>query len=108
TALPAQSLFPLVRSVLAWFGLALVSGCLLGWRLSWLVPAMAGSALTYWTSDDLAPWWDVAGPSTSLASAVVSVACLALGLGAYRLTAWRRRSLFAALRGAAVGSQRSV
>lgn len=97
----AIALHPLVlvimaRSWLAWFGLALVAGVILGWRLAWTLPALAATVLIYWgyqRGGDY-QWWEFsARPHDDFASLLISVALCAFGLTAYWSTPWRRRRL---------------
>ncbi|NIL59532.1 hypothetical protein [Salinispora arenicola] len=86
----------MARSWLAWFGLALISGSLLGWRLSWMLPSFVAVALWYWgtASSGQYQWWEFsARPSDDLPSHIISVVLLAAGLVMYAATPWRRRLL---------------
>ncbi|MGC5031646.1 hypothetical protein [Micromonospora sp. DT229] len=111
-ALTASQLFPMIRSLPTWFGLALLSGRVAGWRLAWVLPLTAGTMLIYLAPGDQNEWWDITEPTGTWAAYGLSLGCLLVGLGAYWLTAWRRRSLLAVLqrarqRGATLGKRRS-
>ncbi|MFV2097707.1 hypothetical protein ACFHW1_19865 [Micromonospora sp. LOL_014] len=84
----------IARSWLAWTGLALLSGMWLGWRLAWTGPALVAVILFYWGTSRQGEyfWWEfTARPGDDLASLLLSAAILAIGLGAYAATPWRRR-----------------
>lgn len=87
----------LARALPAWFGLALLSGRLLGWRLSWVLPWGVVSALIYWGFDGAARdyrWWEfTAQPIWHRPSLALSCGLLAVGLGAYASTPWRVSAL---------------
>ncbi len=86
------------RSALAWLGLALMSGRVLGWRLAWVLPVVVLSALVYWggsagDGEDWA-WWEFsARPGDDVPSLLLSAGLLACGLVAYAATPWRRKRL---------------
>lgn len=107
----ATTLHPLVlvimgRSWLAWWGVALVAGALLGWRLAWTLPAVMSVGFAYWGYHDGYRWWEFsARPHDDLPSLALSVGLLAAGLAAYAATPWRRRRL--ADRGSAIIRLRS-
>ncbi|QOC94174.1 hypothetical protein [Micromonospora craniellae] len=82
------------RSWIAWFGLALIAGAILGWRLAWTLPSGTALVLWYWgySGNQHYQWWEFsARPHDDLPSLVLSVALLAAGLAAYAATPWRRR-----------------
>ncbi|MFC4149038.1 hypothetical protein ACFO0M_22520 [Micromonospora mangrovi] len=84
----------MARSWIAWFGLALLAGAVLGWRLAWTLPATVAVVLSYWgyTGGQQYRWWEfTARPADDLPSLLLSAALLALGLIAYAATPWRRR-----------------
>ncbi|MFC4105208.1 hypothetical protein [Micromonospora zhanjiangensis] len=84
----------IARSWVAWFGLALVAGAALGWRLAWALPSAVAVVLWYWgySGHERYQWWEFsARPHDDLPSLVLSIALLAAGLTAYAATPWRRR-----------------
>lgn len=82
----------IARSWMAWFGLALLAGVILGWRLAWTLPATVTVILFYWGHrDDGYRWWEFsARPYDDLPSLLLSAALLAVGVTAYGATPWRR------------------
>jgi len=89
---------PLIgRALLAWFGLALISGRLLGWTYAWILPCAALCALLYWGHSANAGdyrWWEfTAQPAGHLPSWLLASGLLAAGITAYTLSPWRVRSL---------------
>lgn len=86
----------IARSWIAWFGLALTAGAVLGWRLSWTLPSAVAIVLWYWGyhEDQRYQWWEFsARPHDDLPSLLLSVTLLVAGLAAYAATPWRRRWL---------------
>lgn len=86
----------MARSWLAWFGLALVAGVVLGWRMAWTLPALAAAVLIYWgyQRGGRYEWWEFsARPHDDVSSLLVSLVLFGVGLAAYWLTPWRRRRL---------------
>ncbi|GGM32395.1 hypothetical protein GCM10012279_59180 [Micromonospora yangpuensis] len=84
----------IARSWLAWLGLALLAGAILGWRLAWTLPAATAVVLWYWgySGNQEYRWWEFsARPHDDLPSFLLSVALLAVGLTAYAATPWRLR-----------------
>ncbi|MFU8850962.1 hypothetical protein ACNAW0_08265 [Micromonospora sp. SL1-18] len=84
----------IARSWIAWFGLALVAGATLGWRLAWALPSIVAIVLFYWgyTGSQQYRWWEFsARPYDDLPSLILSTTLLAAGLIAYAATPWRRR-----------------
>ncbi|MFD7867790.1 hypothetical protein [Streptomyces sp. NPDC059783] len=78
-----------VRSLLIWFGLALLSARLLGQQLAWSVP-LASVLLLIWYP---LAWWDwTAAPASDPISWAVAAVALATGVVASGATAWRRKS----------------
>lgn len=88
----------MARALLAWFGLALITGRLLGWAFCWIGPWLALSTLLYWGYDSEADsyrWWEMtAQPPGHLPSLLLSIGLLFVGLAAYALTRWRIFQLF--------------
>ncbi|MFD8581817.1 hypothetical protein ACFV2A_02895 [Streptomyces californicus] len=78
-----------VRSLLIWFGLALLSVRLLGIQLSWALP-LASTFLLIWYPQE---WWDWTSNSfTDLFSWTITAIALALGMAATTATPWRRKT----------------
>lgn len=78
-----------VRSLLIWFGLALLSVRLLGDQLSWALP-LASAFLLIWYPQE---WWDwTSNSTTDLFSWAVAVITLAVGAAASTATPWRRKT----------------
>lgn len=104
-SIAALTLHPLIvvvmtRSWLAWYGLALLAGVLIGWRNAWTLPATVAIILWYWGHQGGEyRWWEFsARPHDDLPSLLLSVAFLAAGLVARSATPWRRHRLRTALR----------
>lgn len=86
----------MARGWMGWFGLALLAGAVLGWRLAWTLPSVVAVVLWYWGfgGNDQYRWWEFsARPYDDVPSLVLSAALLAVGLAAYAATPWRRRRL---------------
>ncbi|MDG4765519.1 hypothetical protein O7632_15645 [Solwaraspora sp. WMMD406] len=86
----------MARGWIAWFGLALVAGAVLGWRLAWTLPSVIAVVLWYWGfgGNDQYRWLEFsARPYDDVPSLVLSATLLAVGLAAYAVTPWRRRRL---------------
>lgn len=85
------------RAVLGWFGLALVSGRLLGWNQSWALPWTVTAAVLYWGFDSNQAryrWWEfTAQPADHVPSAALVLVLLLAGMIAYSLTPWHLRAL---------------
>jgi hypothetical protein len=84
----------IARAWFAWFGLALMAGAALGWRLAWTMPSVVAVVLWYWGygGDGRYRWWEFsARPHDDLPSLFLTAALLVLGLIAYWATPWRRR-----------------
>lgn len=90
------------RALLAWFGLALLAGRLLGWRACWWGPCLALCVLVYWGYDSGRGefrWWEFTAPGADpLPAWILSVGLLAAGAVAYGLTPWRGAALRERLR----------
>jgi hypothetical protein len=89
-----------LRGFIGWWGISVLSGRLLGWRLSWAGPLATLPVLIFWGSGQSGPrWWEftarpaIDGPAWALATAL-----LAVGVLAYTANTWRRHQLRAALR----------
>lgn len=91
------TLTPLVaRALLAWFGLALLGGRVLGWAYSWIPPWVALCAILYWGHGASGGyrWWEfTVQPAGHLPSLLLAVGLCVAGLAAYALTPWRIRYL---------------
>jgi len=81
------------RAVLAWFGLALLSGRVLAWSLCWVLPWAVLAGIVYWGYDSSAAahrWWEfTARPVADVASLLFVTTTLLAGIAAYSLTPWR-------------------
>lgn len=94
----AQVLETMAVALPGWTGLGLISGRVLGWRQSWILPALALCILTYWGVPGINgtyPWWEftVQPASENPSALVISLALCVIGLLAYTLTPWRLRTL---------------
>ncbi|BCL15774.1 hypothetical protein [Micromonospora sagamiensis] len=93
----------IVRALLAWFGLALVSGRVLAWSYSWVLPSAVMCVLLYWGHDRTGRtyrWWEfTAHPVGHLPSMVLAGILLTAGLTAYALSPWRIHRVTQFLRG---------
>lgn len=90
--LPSSVLIISLRAWLAWYGLALIAGRVLGWRLAWTAPITTAIILWYWGFQGAGQyrWWEFsARPYDDVPSALLSSALLASGLAAYWTTPWR-------------------
>jgi hypothetical protein len=90
---------PLVaRALVAWFGLALLSGRVLGWSYSWILPSAIMCVLLYWGHDRRGQdyrWWEFsAHPVSHLPSLIIAAILFVGGLVAYMLSPWRTYSAF--------------
>ncbi|MFE7528705.1 hypothetical protein ACFU7Y_23745 [Kitasatospora sp. NPDC057542] len=84
----------MMRALLIWLGLALLSGRIFGWMLSWILPVLTIFPLTYYGAGDLGRhrWWDWTGQSSaSLPCWLLAVVSMAIGAVALGLTPWRMR-----------------
>ncbi|MFI1786655.1 hypothetical protein [Streptomyces rubiginosohelvolus] len=78
-----------VRSILIWFGLALLSIRMLGPQLSWPLPLASALVLIWYPQE----WWDwTANSATDLASWAAAAVALAVGATASAATPWRTRN----------------
>lgn len=87
-----------VCSVVLWWGLAILSGRLFGWLLSWALPLASVFPLIYFAQDRLGHprWWAWTGQQhVTPALLGMTAAAVALGIAAFACTAWRGRSLVA-------------
>lgn len=83
-----------VRAMLAWLGLALLSGRLFGWSRSWLVPLLSVVVLLFWGTDaeSTYTWWEFsARPHDDWRPAVLAASLAALGALAYWARPWHHR-----------------
>lgn len=96
TTMPPAVLGIIARSWIAWFGLALIAGSVLGWRQAWTLPSLVAVALWYWGRGiEGYQWWEFsARPYPDVPSLILSTTLLAAGLTAYGMTPWRRRMLW--------------
>jgi hypothetical protein len=85
-AVGAESGVVFVRSLLVWFGLALVSAKLLGQQLGWAVP-LGSAFLVVWFPES---WWDwTATSGTDVFSWVLAATAQLAGICAIAATGWR-------------------
>lgn len=95
--MPLEIVARMARGLPGWFGLALISGCLLGWRLAWTVPVCLLCPMLYWGTPDMDgryPWWEFSAPPASDPSALLlNASILAVGILFYWMTPWRRQIL---------------
>ena len=89
--LPSFAVLIALRALPAWFGIALVSGRILGWKLSWVLSTSAACVLVYWgESSGSFAWWEfTARHPGDVPSAMLSLALFAIGLVSYSMTPWR-------------------
>ncbi|MER6568681.1 hypothetical protein ABT288_21490 [Streptomyces sp. NPDC001093] len=89
---PMDTVLLLVRGLLIWVGLALLSGRAWGWRFSWILPLVTLFPLTYWQVDGLGGyrWWDWTDqPGHSTPCWGIAMGSLLAGSVAMALTPWR-------------------
>lgn len=80
-----------IRSMLAWMGLALLSGRLLGWAMAWLIPVASIFPLVYYGDRQ---WWDwTTSPAYAFATWFASLGCLLVGVVAFEATPWLRQAI---------------
>ncbi len=79
------------RSVLAWFGLSLISGRIFGWNASWIFPCGTLCVLIYWGHGTQGyQWWEfTAQPANHLPSALLALSLLLAGVLSVTLSPWR-------------------
>jgi hypothetical protein len=88
-----------VRNLLLWTGLALVSGRIWRWSLSWLLPMIALFPFDWFGLEASGPkrWaWPML-PPTDVWSWVATTVTLLIGAAAHAATPWRLRRLRAAI-----------
>jgi hypothetical protein len=93
---PAEASLIVVRSEWLWLGLALVSGRVFGWQLSFIGPIATLFPLTYWELDAAGNvrWWDwVDQPAAAPQPWLLMAGALCAGIGCYVVTPWRLASL---------------
>ncbi|MEU2056084.1 hypothetical protein [Streptomyces bungoensis] len=98
---PMDTVLLLLRGLLIWVGLALLSGRAWGWRFSWILPLVTLFPLTYWQIDGLGRfrWWDWTDqPGSSMPCWGIAVGSLLAGGGAMALTPWRLNRFLRAFR----------
>lgn len=96
-ALNGDLVLVVARSLLAWCGLSLMSGRIIGWRLGWVLPAIVFCVvIALGTVDEGSafPWWDFTAASwNSLSTAALSLAILVGGILSIVLDPWRVRGV---------------
>lgn len=96
------------RGMVGWLGLAMVSGRVLGWDRSWLLPLGAFVVLTFWGHQGAEnyEWWEfTARPFDDPATGLLVAGLALCGIAAFHLSpqSWIGQRIHAALnRGAAV------
>ncbi|MBP5938361.1 hypothetical protein [Streptomyces acidiscabies] len=98
---PMDTVLLLLRGLVIWVGLALLSGRIWGWRFSWILPLVTLFPLTYWQTDSLGRlrWWAWTDqPGHSIPCWGIAVASLLTGGAAMALTPWRITRLRRAFR----------
>jgi hypothetical protein len=92
----------MARSLIAWFGLALIGGRILGWHHCWVVPWGTLCVLVFWGYNGDARgyvWWEfTAQPATHIPSLLLAGGLFVAGVTAYALSPWRLRRLVRAAR----------
>ncbi|MFF1404996.1 hypothetical protein [Streptomyces sp. NPDC058294] len=89
---PTDTVLLLLRGLLIWVGLALLSGRAWGWRFSWILPLVTLFPLTYWQIDGLGRyrWWDWTDqPGSAIPCWAIAVSSVLAGGIAMALTPWR-------------------
>jgi hypothetical protein len=89
------------RSLFAWAGLAFLSGRVLGWSLSWVIPFFTIFPLMYYGKNETggARWWDwMSRPAEDPISWSFALILLVVGMLSLRVTPWRLKSLHRTLR----------
>ncbi|MEV7087459.1 hypothetical protein AB0O07_16405 [Streptomyces sp. NPDC093085] len=89
---PVDVTVRLLRSLLIWSGIALLSGRLFGWRLGWVFPLLSLLPLTYWQKDASgnSRWWDWTNqPGAAMPCWGIAVISLIVGGAALALSPWR-------------------
>jgi hypothetical protein len=92
----AEASLIVMRSECLWLGLALVSGRVFGWPLSFIGPIATLFPLTYWELDaagNVRRWDWVDQPATASQPWLLMAAALCGGIACYVLTPWRLASL---------------
>ncbi|WP_432988433.1 hypothetical protein [Dactylosporangium sp. CA-233914] len=99
-----SAMWQTARALIAWFGIALVSGRVLGFTYAWLLPFATLCAMLYWGFDSDAGqyrWWEfTAQPAGHPASGILAIVLLVVGLAMFTSSPWRvyRLARFWALR----------
>lgn len=95
--LPPSLVEHVARSIPGWTGIALISGCTLGWRLAWVLPVCLMCPMLYWGIPDphgQYPWWEfTARPTGDVCALVLNGALLGMGVFLSCLTPWRLQTL---------------
>lgn len=82
------------RGFVGWLGIALISGRIFGWRLSWCIPSIMMLIFIYWGQIGHGQyyWWEFsARPVADAISLGLAVSILIVGSLAYWLDQWRLR-----------------
>jgi hypothetical protein len=89
----------MAESTLGWLGMALISGRVLGLRLSWALPLLACVVIEYFQVPTPLSWWALAETgsvpwrSLLISACVLAAGCLSVWLTPWRLNRLRRYTL---------------
>jgi hypothetical protein len=94
---PMDTVLLVLRAMVIWTGMALLSGRIFGWRLTWVLPLFSLLPLTYWQKDAQghSRWWDwtdqsgATWPCWGIAAGSLLVGGLALALTPWRVARLR-------------------
>jgi hypothetical protein len=85
-----------IRALLIWAGLAVVSGRVLGWLMSWLLPVATVFPLIYYGQDSVGDdgWWNwTAKPAEYAPCWLLAATSVVVAAGAVALTPWRLHAI---------------
>lgn len=84
------------RGWFTWFGLALISGRVFGWQMSWLMPIIIGCLLIFTgggRGGDYTWWEFTIQPASHTPTLILSLTTTTVGIIAYILTPWHSHRL---------------